>query len=171
MIAPADPGMESLVLRPARLGDVEAMISVRRSALRSVAGYSPTQMACWQNAVSETGLRAFIGKEDKTSICAHEAGRPIVGYACLRFGTRADLLGLYVAAAWQGRGVGKALLLAAHAMCIERNVPRIHVAASMNAAPFYAARGYVEGMEIQWRPQSTEEGLAIPALRMTCSLR
>ncbi|MEJ8859545.1 GNAT family N-acetyltransferase [Variovorax robiniae] len=160
-----------MMLRPSWLGDVRAMISVRQSALCSIGMYSPAQMKCWRQAVDETELRTFIDQEDGTSICAVEEGQSIVGYACLRFGTSAHLLGLYAAAAWQRRGVGTALLLAAHAICADRNVSRVHVAASMNAAPFYAGHGYVEGNLIQWRPQGTEEGPEIPTLRMTYSFR
>ena len=98
------------------------------------------------------------------------ANQSCVGFVRVGFDDTVHLLSLYVDPGWQRRGIGGSLLGAAHAICRARGVARIHVAASLNAAPFYARRGYVWVEMIEWRPTGVDNGPAIPAVTMTLAL-
>ncbi len=160
-----------LTFRAARPEDASALTALRRLALRSLSGfYSPEQIAVWSEAAGEAELRSAIGENANSLTCAvidDEAGDSCVGFVRLEFGASVHLLALYVEPAWQGRGVGGALLGGAHAVCRARGVARIHVVASLNAARFYTRRGYVRVDETDWRPLGADSGPAIPAVKMT----
>jgi putative acetyltransferase len=159
--------------RPARLEDAAALTALRAAALRSIGEpYSSEEIAAWSEATGEAELRALIGEDDQGLICAvAEADESCVGFVRLGFGTSVHVLALYVDPAWQRRGIGAALLRAAHAICRARGVARVLVAASLNAAPFYARRGYVWIDAIDWHLTGMDHGPAIPAVRMTHTLR
>ena len=159
--------------RPARREDASALTALRRLALCSLSGfYSPEQIAVWSEATGAAELRDAIGEDVGSLTCAvidDGADDSCIGFVRLGFGASVHLLALYVAPDWQGRGVGGALLGAAHATCCARGVARIHVVASLNAAAFYARRGYVRIGETDWRPLDADSGPAIPAVKMTYS--
>lgn len=173
-VAVSSAARRHVKFRPARLEDAAALIALRASALRSVGEpYSPEQIAVWSEATGEDELRDAIGEEEESSICAvtdDGADESFVGFVRLGFGASVHLLALYVDPGWQGRGIGAALLCAAHAICRARGVARVHVAASLNAAPFYARRGYARVDVIDWRPTGVDNGPAIPAVKMTHAL-
>ena len=157
--------------RPARLEDASALTALRSLALCSLSGfYSPEQIAVWREATGEAELRDAIGEDEDSLTCAvidDGADDSCIGFVRLGFGASVHLLALYVEPDWQRRGVGGALLGGAHAVCRARSVARIHVVASLNAAPFYARRGYVRIDETDWRPLGADRGPAIPAVKMT----
>jgi putative acetyltransferase len=154
--------------RRARPDDAAALTMLRASALRSIDGpYSPEQIAAWSHATDEAELRDAMGKRNESSICAVTEDESCVGFVRLGFGTSVHLLSLYVDPDSQGRGIGAALLSAAHAICRARGVAQVQVAASLNAVPFYARRGYVRVDMVNWRPKGVDNRLAIPAVKMT----
>ena len=135
--------------------------------------YSPGQISRWIDATAEGELRHAIDHADDAVICAAiDDGEDacLFGFVRIGYGSSVHLLGLFVDPAWQRRGIGTALIDAAHARCRARHVARMVVAASLNAVPFYARHGYAGVERIDWRPSGASDEPAIPALKMVKDL-
>lgn len=168
------PGRLDVDIRPAQLPDVAALLALRATALRAIREpYSPGQIALWIDATAEGDLRNAIDESDDAVICAAAGdgeGASVVGFVRLDYDTSVHLLGLFVDPAWQRRGIGTALLDAAHARCRARQVARVVVAASLNAVPFYARHGYDSIERFDWRPSGAGDEPPIAALKMVKDL-
>ena len=135
-IAPA----ERLSIRPARFEDGGAVLRLIEAALE--AGCRGTYSAAQQRAVFLTYAETlFLDLVNPLDTLVAENGTTIVAVAQLD-PAASRLRALFVAAAMQGRGLGKVLLACVERVAEARGVTRIHGAMSLNAVPFYAAAGY-----------------------------
>lgn len=121
-------------IRPARAGDIAALHALEQRAFET-------------DRLSPRRLRHWIGADNRVFLVAEQNGA-LLGYVLvlLRRGTRlARLYSLAVAASGRGRGLGRALLLAAEQAGLEsgRLFMRLEVAATNAAAiGLYQQLGY-----------------------------
>ncbi|AOS96451.1 putative acetyltransferase [Microbulbifer aggregans] len=128
------PDKFSFSIRPVRTGDIAPLHALEQSCFDT-------------DRLSRRRLRHWVAADNRVFLVA-EQGDQLIGYALvlLRRGTRlARLYSLAVAAAGRGRGLGRALLLAAEQASVEngRLFMRLEVAASNTAAiGLYHQLGY-----------------------------
>jgi GNAT superfamily N-acetyltransferase len=101
--------------------------------------YSSQELRTWVELLREDG---YLRPEQPRTVLVAEHGRSLVG-----FGQLEPLLGeleaLYVAPEEAGHGVGSSLLASLEALAWQAGAPAMCLDASLNAEPFYRARGYV----------------------------
>ena len=72
----------------------------------------------------------------------------------------------FVAPAFSGQGVARALMAHIHAQAQQRNIPRLHAYVSLTAEPFFAAQGFV----VELRQQVERAGVVLHNARMAKTL-
>jgi predicted GNAT family N-acyltransferase len=100
--------------------------------------------------------------EDATAlhVVAVDGGRVVATCRLLGDGSTVRLGRMAVDRAWRGRGMGAAVLDAAHAMAAERGAAAVEIHAQTSALGFWERAGYVaEG------PEFEEAGIAHVAMR------
>ncbi|HEX3693748.1 MAG TPA: GNAT family N-acetyltransferase [Polyangia bacterium] len=133
-------GSAALQMRPARFEDVSEILRLIERAV--VFGcrehYQPSQLAQVFGGYAQALFVELLGPYE--TVAAEDESR-IVGFAQLdpRDGR---LRALFVDAAWQRRGVGRALLGHIEVRALARGCGRLHGAMSLNAVSFYAAAGF-----------------------------
>ena len=132
----------TLEIRAARCADVADIIRVRRQAILSKAAshYDPVTLNDWANAADAGRMAKRISDPDYRALVA-EAGGEIIGFAVAAI-SRPELQALYVKPNPIGN-IGTALLAAIEALAF-KTVPFLVCDASLNAAKFYKANGYIE---------------------------
>ncbi len=129
-----------ITLRPYEPSDAPALLGLFRDTIRRVNArdYDPEQIRAW--ASDEIDPEAWAGRfAGRFVVVAVEEGRP-VGFAELEADGHIDRF--YVAADFQGRGVGKAMLRALVAEARRLGLERLFVEASITARPFFEAGGF-----------------------------
>ncbi len=153
----------SIAIRPAVLGDAEAIRQVQSAAARGLcsADYTPEQMGAWTGR--ETSHYEQRLRDAGCSTLVAEADGRVVAFSG-RIG--GELLSLYVQPEWAGRGVGAALLAQVESEAAAEGHGELTLNSSVTAVPFYERQGYtVAG------PGSYErDGVAIPCVRMAKGL-
>ena len=132
--------MSALLLRPAGLDDMPALIDLfRRSVLLGAAEhYDVRQRQAWI-AVAKDEEAFAVRLDDAATVMAERAGTPL-GFAS--FGDeRIDML--YVDPAHHRQGVARALIEAVELIALTSGIERLSVDASDAAEPFFAALGYL----------------------------
>lgn len=113
---------------------------------------------------------ALITSREHLVIAARDDGGAAIGFAALQLGdTTAHLVLLAVDEAWQGQGVGRALLSWLERCCEEAGVGRITLEVRESAAgarAFYRRRGYSESKRHKGYYRGVED-----AIGMTKALR
>ncbi|MCB9749431.1 MAG: GNAT family N-acetyltransferase [Myxococcales bacterium] len=135
----SDP--DDIVIRRASADDAPGIAAVHVASIRGLASvsYTPAQIDAWtQGKTPDRYRQALAGGE---VMFAAARGREIVGFSAWQGD---EVRAVYVAPAWARRGVGRQLLAAVERDALARGVRALRLSASLNAAPFYAARGYVE---------------------------
>ena len=173
------PGSATRVRR-ATHADAPAIARVHRASIRRLCStcYTGAQIAAWthgiepgiyRRAMSEIGERMWVAEGD---------GR-VVGYAALLGSGRSraertfsgrgrgsdwsEVRAVYVAPAWAGRGVGSALLATVERSARRAGAHTLVCVASLNAVPFYRARGF---RVLRATLYESPRGFTIPAVRM-----
>ncbi len=163
---PATMGQGSLAMRAIRFEDVpEVLRLVRRSVDHGCRGhYDQRQREAVYASYARSLFVEALGPFD--SILAERQGR-VVGIA--QFDPADDRLrALFVDAAYQQSGVGRALLAEIEQRARRRGRSRLHGAMSLNAVSFYLQAGF--------RPsggpeQLTSTDISVPVVRMEKNLR
>lgn len=129
-----------LRLRPATEGDRRALwrLHSRSVAALCQGAYSPREVKTWVELLRPDG---YLRPEQPRTVLVAEHEGGLVG-----FGQLDPLLGeleaLYVAPEEAGHGVGSRLLSSLEALAWGAGAAGLNLDASLNAEPFYRARGY-----------------------------
>lgn len=150
----------NLHLRPFRNGDEAALRAVFYSSVHMLARrhYNAAQLAAW-------APRLYDGAQWRERIRANQPfiaeldGR-IAGYADLQASGYMDQF--FVAGAYAGQGVGKALMAHIHHLAAGRGVNRLSADVSLTAELFFRKSGFT----IQARQQVDVHGVVLANARM-----
>lgn len=128
-------------LRPALPADIDALWALRTMAVRvgCATHYVPEQIAVWMASPVPDAYAAMLVAGG--GIVAMQ-GESIAGYAMLE-PDKQEVDAVFVDPARAGLGIGKRLLAALEQLARQRGVVRLHLSASLNAVPFYAAAGFI----------------------------
>ena len=157
-------------LRAATPDDAREIIAVHRSAVLGVAArrYGDAIARSWaapDTQAHEAVLRAVIASENERMVVATSDGS-VVAFGSILI-AEASLRALYVRAELNGKGIGTALLAALIAEAGRRGLTRLSMNASLNAAEFYAKRGFVKVAD---GFQELRDGARMPCVAMTKAL-
>lgn len=123
-------------VRTAKSDEGPVLSSVAREA-KACWGYPSAWIDHWADELTIT--EDYIVRH---AVLAAEENRHIVGFAGLEYDNgHAELSHLWVRPACQGRGVGKALVLAAAEQAEERGYKCLRVVSDPHAVPFYEHMG------------------------------
>ena len=146
----ATPGDEqnTFFIRPSRRGDALGILEAHRSSVRGIAAeaYSADIVDAWA-PVSISGDRTAavertIEAGDEVILIAEDESGRIIGFGWIVPG-QSQLRALYVSAEHGRKGIGRAILSRLEASAREAGVTVLQMEASVNAAGFYEANGYV----------------------------
>lgn len=147
-------------IRAGRGDDAEEICHVHRASVQGLArrAYGAQQIRGWaENRLPEQYRWAMAHNEE--FFVAERAGR-IIGFVSLLGG---EVRSLYVHPSEAGRGIGSALLGCAEEVALGHGYAVLRLHASLNALPFYRARGWREGAHVALR---LPDGQHLPAVRM-----
>ena len=129
-----------LEIKRATPTDANAAFDIRRAAIRSqcIGAYTAEQMALWTRGKAEDGYSALM---DKPFYLGWLNGEPVAtGMLDL---ANNEVGALFVLPAFTGRGYGKAMLDHLEQVARELAIEEVVLDATLNAASFYRACGYV----------------------------
>ncbi|MCC7696664.1 GNAT family N-acetyltransferase [Janthinobacterium sp. EB271-G4-7A] len=129
-----------ITLRPALPDDINALWALRTVAVRvsCATHYAPEQITVWTASPVPDSYAAMLAAGG--GIVAMQ-GEIIAGYAMLD-ADKQEVDAVFVDPAHAGLGIGKRLLAALEQLARGRGIARLHLSASLNAVPFYAAAGF-----------------------------
>jgi len=144
-----------ILLRPFQPGDAPALRALFHAAVHEIArrDYAPEQLQAWAPREHDAQAwaerlranRPWVAVVARTGTGAAQAG---AGTACVPAGF-ADLQDdgcidqFFVAPAFAGQGVARALMAHLHAQAAQRGIARLWAHVSLTAEPFFAAQGFV----------------------------
>ena len=130
-----------ITLRPALPDDIDALWALRTVAVRvsCATHYAPEQIAVWTASPVPPAYAAMLAAGGGIVAMQDDA---ITGYAMLD-ANKQEVDAVFVDPACAGLGIGKRLLAALELLARQRGIVRLHLSASLNAVPFYAAAGFV----------------------------
>ena len=135
-------------LRPGRPDDALAILEAQRSAIRQTAAsaYSPAIIDEWSPAVITRErvekFQCWIERGEELIVVAMEPAGQIIGFGSI-VPANSELRAVYVAGAYGGQGVGRALLARLEELALEAGQAELRMDASINAVPFYEATGFI----------------------------
>ena len=132
-----------IIVRRLRADEGRVYLEIVNSAVRGLAAhhYSPDVIAAWAVPVTDESVDALMLNPDhEIRVIAELDGTP-VGIGALIVET-SELRACYVAPEAARRGCGSALVREIERLARENGLRRLHLVASLNAEPFYAAHGY-----------------------------
>ena len=130
-----------ITLRPALPDDIVALWALRTVAVRvsCATHYAPEQIAVWTASTVPPAYAAMLAAGGGIVAMQDNA---MTGYAMLD-ANKQEVDAVFVDPACAGLGIGKRLLAALELLARQRGIVRLHLSASLNAVPFYAAAGFV----------------------------
>jgi len=130
----------NVALRPLRDGDDAALLAIHIGAIMAVSDefYDLPMRQSWAHGLTEEGYGRARAAGEVFTVAVDGDDRPI-GF-CGRGPTQ--ILGLYVAAGQQGRGIGSALLGHGESKLVALGVTTSRLISSLSAVEFYRAHGY-----------------------------
>jgi GNAT superfamily N-acetyltransferase len=139
-------------LKKGSIADIPLLWSLRTRAVRRVCAshYSPEQIDVWSaSPPPESYLRLLA---TGCAVIAEEGG---------------EVVALFVEPGLIGKGIGRRLMHALEAIAAEERFTRLHLYASLNAADFYRAMGFVA---IRDEPYEHPSGITLRSLYMERAL-
>lgn len=129
-----------LEIKRATPTDANAAFDIRREAIRSqcIGAYTVEQMALWTRGKAEDGYSALM---EKSFYLGCLNGEPVA--TGMLDPANNEVGALFVLPAFTGRGYGKAMLDHLEHVARELAIEEVVLDATLNAASFYRACGYV----------------------------
>ena len=129
-----------ITLRPALDSDIDALWALRTVAVRvsCATHYAPEQIAVWTATPVPPAYAAMLAAGGGIVAMLDDA---ITSYAMLDV-IKDEVDAVFVDPARAGLGIGKRLLAALEQLARQRGIAHLHLSASLNAVPFYAAAGF-----------------------------
>jgi putative acetyltransferase len=154
----------NLHLRPFRNGDEAALRAVFYSSVHMLARrhYNAAQLAAWAPRLYDAAQWRERIRANQPFIA--ELDGCIAGYADLQASGYMDQF--FVAGAYAGQGVGKALMAHIHQLAARRGVNRLSADVSLTAELFFRKSGFT----IEARQQVDVHGVVLANARMGKSL-
>ncbi|AUV81144.1 N-acetyltransferase [Salinigranum rubrum] len=135
-------------VRDADPSDAEAIREVHARSITELGrqAYSPEQVDAWVQGCESADYASAIESDDLTFIVAEKEGQ-IVGFGSLRFETSesdsdAEVTAVYVHPSVVRQGVGTAIHAELERRARAHGAQSLGLSSSLNAVPFYEARGY-----------------------------
>jgi len=155
-----------MIIRAANSSDLESIERVHRESILQLCKthYSAEQLADWTAALRPAAYVALLASH--RMFVADENGE-LLGFAVLDPSTGL-INATYVCPQALGRGVGRALLVAAEADAAANGIRQIRLNATLNAVGFYGRLGY-EHCGHEWNRLPT--GVELPCVAMRKTLR
>lgn len=135
-------------LRRGRPDDALGILEAQRSAIRQTAAsaYSPSIIDQWAPVVivpeRVEAFQRWIVRGEELIVVATEPAGQIIGFGSI-VASNSELRAVYVAAAYGGQGVGRALLARLEELARDAGLTELRMDASINAVPFYEANGFI----------------------------
>jgi putative acetyltransferase len=151
-------------LRPFRSGDEPLLRAVFHASVHGLAcrDYSAAQLAAWAPLDHDAVQWAERLRANQPFIA--ELDGSVAGYADLQADGYIDQF--FVAPAFAGRGVARALMVHIHQQAASRGISRLWANVSLTAEPFFCRSGFV----VDVRQQVTVRGVVLANARMSKSL-
>lgn len=137
-----------ILLRPFQPGDAPALRALFHAAVHEIArrDYAPEQLQAWAPLEHDAAawaerLRANRPWVAEVARTGAGAARVPAGFADLQDDGYIDQF--FVAPAFAGQGVARALMAHLHAQAAQRGIARLWAHVSLTAEPFFAAQGFV----------------------------
>ncbi len=129
-----------LEIKRATQADAEVAFDIRLQAIRAqcIGAYTVEQMALWTRGKAEDGYRALM---EKSFYLGCLNGEPVA--TGMLDPANNEVGALFVLPAFTGRGYGKAMLDHLEHVARELAIEEVVLDATLNAASFYRACGYV----------------------------
>lgn len=135
------------LLRPYRPSDAAPLLELFQDTIRRVncRDYAPAQIAAWSSGIELSAWTAKLAS--RWCMVAELEDGPLGGFVDLETTLADSVRGVhldrfYVAADYQRRGIGRALLQAAIEQAETMRMPRIYTEASITARPFFLSQGF-----------------------------
>jgi putative acetyltransferase len=128
-------------LKPGAIPDIPLLWSLRTRAVRQLCAshYSPEQIDVWsESPPPESYLRLLASG---CALVAEQEGERL-GYGILDRQS-GEVIALFVEPAEAGKGIGKRLMQGLDEIAAQEGFTRLYLYASLNAADFYRAMGFV----------------------------
>lgn len=160
------PTVDTFPIRHFRPGDEPALRALFHASVHGLAAkhYTADQVAAWAPAQHDATLWAQRMQAIQPFIAQAPDGDTMAGFADLQPNGLIDML--FVAPAFAGQGVARALMAHIHAQAAARGIPRLHAHVSLTAEPFFAAMGFV----VQERQEVQRAGVVLRNARMDKTL-
>lgn len=164
----SDPARARLTVRLLRDDELPAYLAIVNAAISGLTGgvYSAETLRSWQVPITGAALDELRRNDDHEIRFLAEMDGDAVGIGALVV-EGAELRACYVLPAAARRGVGSAIINAIEQRARAQGLDRLTVVASLNAEPFYAARGY---MVRERGALQLTDGQSMAAVRMSKSL-
>jgi GNAT superfamily N-acetyltransferase len=137
---------KAATVRPARLGDVDALLDVHYAAVHEsgAQAYPVDVLDAWSppsDSRRRTGLASAIDAGQECFLVCEIDGR-VVAWSALH-PDLAEVRAVYVHPAHSHQGIGKLLLRRLEEFAIVNGLTELRLKASLNAERFYRSEGYV----------------------------
>lgn len=154
----------NLQLRPFRNGDEAALRAVFYSSVHALARrhYSPAQLAVWAPRLYDPAQWRALIRANQPFIA--ELDGAIAGYADVQASGYIDHF--FVAGAYGGQGVGRALMAHLHQQAASRGTGQLFSDVSLSAELFFRKSGFA----VQQRQQADVHGVILANARMRKTL-
>lgn len=128
-------------LKPGSVSDIPNLWSLRTRAVRQLCAghYSPEQIEAWSESPPPQSYLRLLATH--CALIAEEDGQRL-GYGILDRQT-GEVIALFVEPVQAGKGIGRRLMEGLEGIAAEEHFTRLHLYASLNAADFYRAMGFV----------------------------
>lgn len=158
--------MPSIHIRNFRPGDEPALRAVFHASVHGLAcrDYTPEQLAAWAPQHHDAAQWAERMRANQPFIAQALGSGAIAGFADLLPNGTIDMF--FVAPAFAGRGVARALMAHIHTQAQQRGIAQLHAHVSLTAEPFFAAQGFV----VEARQQVERAGVVLHNARMAKAL-